>query len=65
MENKTAKLPKDDTFGVSLFIWVFSGLPRPPEGGINLGDRLFGGGGEPMNVVTEKAVDDIIDKLFK
>jgi hypothetical protein len=25
----------------------------------------LGGGGEPMNVVTEKAVDDIIDKLFK
>jgi hypothetical protein len=35
------------------------------KGGITLGDRLFGGGGEPMNVVTEKAVDDIIDKLFK
>jgi hypothetical protein len=35
------------------------------KGGITFGDRLFGGGGEPMNVVTEKAVDDIIDKLFK
>jgi len=35
------------------------------KGGITLGDRLLGGGGEPMNVVTEKAVDDIIDKLFK
>jgi len=35
------------------------------KGGITIGDRLFGGGGEPMNVVTEKAVDEIIDKLFK
>jgi len=35
------------------------------KGGITFGDRLFGGGGEPMNVVTEKAVDEIIDKLFK
>jgi len=35
------------------------------KGGITFTDRLFGGGGEPMNVVTEKAVDDIIDKLFK
>jgi len=30
-----------------------------------LRDRLFGGGGEPMNVVTEEAVDELIDKLFK
>jgi polysaccharide biosynthesis protein PelC len=35
------------------------------KGGVTIGDRLFGGGGEPMNVVTEKAVDDIINKLFK
>ena len=35
------------------------------KGGITIGDRLFGGGGEPMNVVTEKAVDELIDKLFK
>jgi len=35
------------------------------KGGITFGDRLFGGGGEPMNVVTEKAVDELIDKLFK
>jgi TolB-like protein len=35
------------------------------EGGINIWDRLFGGGGRPMNVVTEKAVDDLITKLFK
>jgi hypothetical protein len=35
------------------------------EGGVNLWDRLFGGGGKPMNEVTEKAIDDLINKLFK
>lgn len=35
------------------------------QGGITLSDRLFGGGGKPMNIVTEKAVDDLISKLFK
>ncbi|MDA8242339.1 MAG: DUF799 family lipoprotein [Nitrospiraceae bacterium] len=35
------------------------------KGGINVSDRLFGGGGQPMADVTGKAVDDIIDKLFK
>ncbi len=35
------------------------------KGGVNIGDRLFGGGGKPMNQVTEKAVDDLIGKLFK
>ena len=35
------------------------------EGGVNVWDRLFGGGGEPMNKVTEKAVNDLISKLFK
>lgn len=35
------------------------------EGGISLWDRLFGGGGQPMNEVTEKAVNDLIEKLFK
>lgn len=34
------------------------------QGGIGVTDRLFGGGGEPMNKITEKAVDDIINKLF-
>jgi hypothetical protein len=42
-------------------VWAASST----KGGITFGDRLLGGGGEPMNVVTEKAVDDIIDKLFK
>jgi hypothetical protein len=35
------------------------------EGGVNMWDRLFGGGGKPMNVITEKAVNDLIRKLFK
>ncbi|HUL29436.1 MAG TPA: penicillin-binding protein activator LpoB [Thermodesulfobacteriota bacterium] len=35
------------------------------KGGISLLDRLFGGGGQPMNKITEKAVDDLINKLFK
>jgi hypothetical protein len=34
-------------------------------GGISVWDRLFGGGGQPMNKVTEKAVNDLIQKLFK
>lgn len=35
------------------------------KGGITIGDRLFGGGGEPMDVVTRKAVEDLLDKLFE
>ncbi len=35
------------------------------KGGVNIWDRLFGGGGKPMNKVTEKAVDDLISKLLK
>lgn len=35
------------------------------KGGITFVDRLFGGGGQPMNDVTMKAVNDLIDKLFK
>ena len=35
------------------------------KGGITIWDRLLGGGGQPMNKVTEKAVDDLINKLFK
>jgi hypothetical protein len=34
------------------------------RGGITVWDRLFGGGGEPMNAVTEKVVNDLLDKLF-
>ncbi len=35
------------------------------KGGITTTDRLFGGGGQPMEKVTEKAVDDLIAKLVK
>jgi hypothetical protein len=35
------------------------------KGGITIGDRLFGAGGEPMNDVTEQAIEDLLDKLFK
>jgi len=35
------------------------------KGGITVLDRLFGGGGEPMNAVTEKVVNDLLDKLFQ
>lgn len=35
------------------------------QGGIGVTDRLFGGGGESMNIVTEKAVNDLINKIFK
>ena len=35
------------------------------KGGISIWDRLFGGGGQAMNKVTEKVVDDLINKLFK
>jgi polysaccharide biosynthesis protein PelC len=33
------------------------------KGGITIWDRLFGGGGQPMNNVTAEAVNDIISKL--
>jgi hypothetical protein len=35
------------------------------RGGISIWDRLFGGGGNPMNIVTEKAVNDLISRLLK
>jgi len=42
-------------------VWTASST----KGGISLWDRLFGGGGQPMNVITEEAVNDLINKLFK
>lgn len=33
-------------------------------GGISAADRLLGGRGEPMNVVTEKAIRQLIDAMF-
>jgi hypothetical protein len=36
------------------------------KGGVTWGARLLGsGGGEPMNLVTEQAVDEILTKLFE
>jgi hypothetical protein len=35
------------------------------KGGISAKDRLFGGGGKPMNDVTEEAVNDILNKFFR
>jgi len=42
-------------------VWTASST----QGGISIWDRLFGGGGQPMNRITEKAVDDLINRLFK
>jgi hypothetical protein len=35
------------------------------KGGVSMSDRLFGGGGTPINDVSEAAVDDLLNKLFK
>ena len=34
------------------------------KGGISTMDRLFGGGGRPMEDVTNEAINDLINKLF-
>jgi len=35
------------------------------EGGVGAWERLFGGGGKPVNDVTEKAIHDLIESLIK
>jgi hypothetical protein len=35
------------------------------KGGIGIMDRLLGGGGEPMNDITEKAVKEVIDEFYE
>jgi hypothetical protein len=35
------------------------------EGGVSVKDRLLGGGGNPINDTTEKAVNDLLTKLFQ
>ncbi|MBI4791489.1 MAG: DUF799 family lipoprotein [Deltaproteobacteria bacterium] len=35
------------------------------RGGISMTDRLLGGGGQPMNKVTEQVINDLLDKLFE
>ncbi len=34
------------------------------KGGVSAWDRLLGGGGKPMDDVTEQAINDLINKLF-
>jgi len=34
------------------------------KGGISFWDRLIGGGGQPLNRVTEEAIDALFDKLL-
>ena len=41
-------------------VWTASST----QGGVDIFDRLFGGGGRPMNNITGTAVDDLIDELF-
>jgi hypothetical protein len=35
------------------------------KGGVGTTDRLFGGGGQPMNDVTQEAVIELINKLYR
>jgi hypothetical protein len=42
-------------------VWAASST----KGGVGLRDRMFGGGGEPLNDVTELVANDLLDKLFK
>ena len=42
-------------------VWAASST----KGGVGFVDRLLGGGGEPMNQVTEDAVHELLKKLFK
>lgn len=42
-------------------VWAASST----KGGVGLGDRMFGGGGEPLNNVTETVANDLLDKLFR
>jgi hypothetical protein len=35
------------------------------KGGIDIMDRLLGGGGEPMNDITEKAVRELINEFYE
>ena len=42
-------------------VWTASST----KGGIGVGDRLLGGGGQPLNDVTETVVRDLLDKLLR
>jgi hypothetical protein len=48
--------------GTGKVIWTGTST----KGGVTWGARLLGtGGGEPMNAVTEQAVDDLLQQLFQ
>jgi hypothetical protein len=42
---------------------VWSGAST--KGGVSTADRVFGGGGRPMDIVTSKAVQDLLNQLFE
>lgn len=46
--------------GTGKIVWSASST----KGGISFWDRLIGGGGQPLNKVTEQAVDALFDKLL-
>jgi hypothetical protein len=46
--------------GTGRVVWSASST----KGGISFWNRLFGGGGQPVNIVTEQAVDALFDKLL-
>ncbi len=46
--------------GTGRVVWSASST----AGGVSFWARLFGGGGQPMNRVTEQAVDALLDKLI-
>jgi hypothetical protein len=35
------------------------------KGGIGIKDRLLGGGGDPLNNITEQAIRDLINQLYE
>lgn len=35
------------------------------KGGVTFAQRLFGSGGKPIDIVTQQAVDDLLDQLFE
>ena len=46
--------------GTGRVVWSASST----KGGISFWNRLFGGGGQPLNKVTEEAIDALFDKLL-
>lgn len=46
--------------GTGRVVWSGSST----KGGISFWNRLFGGGGQPLNKVTEEAIDALFDKLL-